>query len=423
MHINNIFFMRSSFLSSKSGIASYLTLLVVLGGGLSLILAFSLLVVNEVKDSRALLYSNKAFYTAESGIEDSLLRLQPGFLPPPGSYSIVVDDTSATVSVGALVAGTRIISVDGVDVRQIKRVRAVMGMKTSSVSFHYGAQVGKGGLTMGSNAQLTGNVYSDGRVQGDSLTKSEITGTLKVSGPHLVDSVKIDGNAYANSFDNCQVVGTLSYTSGYGSCTAGTIVSATGDPAYVDLPIPPEQIDEWKADAELGGIQNGYTLDNNTSGSLGPRKIQGDLNLGNSSTLTLNGTVWVTGTVNFGNTDTIKLDTSYGGYSGMLIVDGPVTWGNKLNTFGSGQAGSYLLFVSTAGGTAINLGNNATSSILYAPNGSILIGTNLSLREATAYGLDIANNSSITYESGLIDADFTSGPSSGLQVVEWEEAP
>lgn len=53
---------------------------------------------------------------------------------------------------------------------------------TSSVSFHYGVQVGEGGLTMGSGAKVGGNIYSNGSISGSGANHSTITGDAFVAG-------------------------------------------------------------------------------------------------------------------------------------------------------------------------------------------------------------------------------------------------
>ncbi len=53
---------------------------------------------------------------------------------------------------------------------------------TDGVGFHYGVQVGDGGLTMGLGTKIDGNIYSNGPIQGSGDTKSIITGDAFVAG-------------------------------------------------------------------------------------------------------------------------------------------------------------------------------------------------------------------------------------------------
>ena len=45
----------------------------------------------------------------------------------------------------------------------------------------------------------------------------------------------------------------------------------------------------------------------------------------------------------------------------------------------------------------------------------------LAAKEATAYGITMDNNATITYESGLADMTFSSGPGGGYDISAWKE--
>jgi hypothetical protein len=88
--------------------------------------------------------------------------------------------------------------------------------------------------------------------------------------------------------------------------------------------------------------------------------------------------------------------------------------------------GSYILMLSTHSGTstnAITISNNTQGAIFYAGSGNALVSQNVSLKEVTAYKLTLENNAQITYESGLINTNFTSGPGAAwaLQKGTWQE--
>jgi len=156
---------------------------------------------------------------------------------------------------------------------------------------------------------------------------------------------------------------------------------------------------------------------------LGLVKIDGDMVLGNNSNLALTGTIWVTGTITFGNQPVIELDqNSYANLSGVIVVDGAVELMNNAELRGTGDPGSFLMLLVTASGLAIDAKNTADGSVLYAPNGTIKVGNNINVREATAYGLEIGNNAEVVYETGLADSSFTSGPSAGWKVLTWVES-
>lgn len=69
----------------------------------------------------------------------------------------------------------------------------------------------------------------------------------------------------------------------------------------------------------------------------------------------------------------------------------------------------------------ITVDNNALGVIYYAPQGRIRFSNNAGAKEATAYGITLDNNAVITYESGLANARFTSGPGGSFSVKSWRE--
>ena len=159
-----------------------------------------------------------------------------------------------------------------------------------------------------------------------------------------------------------------------------------------------------------------------TSSSLGPKKINGNLNVSNGYVLNVTGTVYVTGDINISNNATVKLSSSYGSNSGVVIADGNIYVSNNAVFAGSGQTGSYILLVSTNNSSnAINVYNNAGTVILNAQKGTINFANNAGAKSAVANRINLSNGATITYESGLINVNFSSGPSGGYDIVKWKE--
>ena len=205
--------------------------------------------------------------------------------------------------------------------------------------------------------------------------------------------------------------------------------------AREELPITDEMIQDWKDGAEVGGtIAGDYTPPRDTTTSLGPVKITGDLHLDdNNQTLNVTGTIWVQGDIIVDNGSTIRLDPSYGTVSGIVLTDSSVHVKNNSAFSGSGQADSYLMVLTTSscngiGGiscthhnAAIDLHNNAVGAIFYASNGLIFLHQGISVTELTAWGIHIEQNSIVTYDSGLANARFSSGPGGGYTTLSWRE--
>lgn len=228
------------------------------------------------------------------------------------------------------------------------------------------------------------------------------------------------GDAYSHTVNNSTIRG-INY------CQTGTsnnkaCNTTLADPVEIAMPISDQNISDWKDVATTGGVINGnYSLSGST-GTLGPKKISGDLMVQNNSTLTVSGTLWVTGNVNISNNATVKLSSGYGASEGLIVVDGTVSIGNNANFAGSGTSGSYVMILTTSNSSsAINLQNNAGAVILYASNGTVNVSNNAGAKSITAYSISLSNNATITYDSGLANANFSSGPSGSWNVSSWKE--
>lgn len=228
------------------------------------------------------------------------------------------------------------------------------------------------------------------------------------------------GDAYSHTVNNATVRGNNYCQVGTGNNKACNTTLA--DPVEVAMPISDQNIEDWKDAAVAGGTLTGnYSLSGST-GTLGPKKILGDLMVQNNATMTVSGTLWVTGNVNISNNATVRLASGYGSSEGVIIVDGTVSIGNNANFLGSGTSGSYVMILTTSNSSsAINLQNNAGAVILYASNGTINVSNNAGAKSVTGYSVNLSNNAVITYDSGLANANFSSGPSGSYNVSSWKE--
>jgi hypothetical protein len=298
----------------------------------------------------------------------------------------------------------------------------VYKINSTTIGFFYGAQVGNGGMQLDNNAVVNGNVFSNSIVTG--ANGSQITGTLQVAGAlsgFELDNVDIGIDAYVDECDDATITGVL-YTNSAGDCSYGSVTSAGLPVSPVALPILDSQITAWKQEAETGGVTTEDVTLTGSGNTLGPEKIVGKLVIDNNATLAIQGTVWVTGNVDIKNGAVVELASSYGTTSGMLIADGEILLDNNSVSRGSGQAGSYLMYISTSStGQAIESKNNARADILYSNTGTIKVDNNAGLREVTGHAVHLQNNATITYETGLASASFTSGSGGGWSVESWKE--
>ncbi|MFA6445935.1 MAG: choice-of-anchor R domain-containing protein [Candidatus Paceibacterota bacterium] len=233
-----------------------------------------------------------------------------------------------------------------------------------------------------------------------------------------ISNLRIGGDAWAHTVTGSTVTGTI-YCQ-VGSSNNKACNTSRPDPDPQSYAISDSNIQQWKDEAVAGGTMSGsysYSSDK----TLGPKKITGNLNIGDS-TLTVSGTLWIQGNLDLSNNVHVNLSSAYGANSGMIVVDGTVSLSNNVEFAGSGQIGSYIMVLTTSSSTdAISVGNNAGAVILYAPNGTIEFSNNAGAKEASGNKLVFANGSTITYESGLANLNFSSGPSGGWDISSWKE--
>ncbi len=236
---------------------------------------------------------------------------------------------------------------------------------------------------------------------------------------------RIDGMTIGSASNGVARANQITNSTVHGSTCPNAYCIIENPPAQV-MPISDGNITDWKNDAAAGGTYSGnYNLSGTQQASLGPKKIQGDLQLSNSAILTITGTLWVTGNIYVSNSSTIKLDAGYGSNSGILLTDGTITISNSAIFQGAGS-GSYVLMLTARDAksdTSIFVSNASTGVIYYAGKSWIQFSNSATAKEATAWGITLSNSSTVTYESGLANMNFTSGPGAGWQLKKgtWRE--
>jgi len=256
-----------------------------------------------------------------------------------------------------------------------------------------------------------------------------------------VNGLTIGGDAKAHEIINSTISGDAYYQTISGSTVSGVSYPGSPDPPIEALPISDSNIADWKADAENYGVLNSSICNQPTSIVINGGVLECDFNPAAGITITLNGTLWVKGNITLSNNTMLELSSGYGTNSGVIIADKPgsesadgkILATNNVVICGSQgingsicfpSNGSYILVLSTHSGAAtfaIDVRNNADGAIFYAHKGAANINNNANLKEVTAYKLNLANNASVTYESGLANASFTSGPGGGWTVGDWNE--
>lgn len=236
----------------------------------------------------------------------------------------------------------------------------------------------------------------------------------------------IGGSAHANTLSNLSITGDAYYQSITNSVVSGSSCPnphchpGSEDPAPVVMPISEANIQQWKNEAEEGGVQAGNI--EGCPSRLSRKKYVGNIKLTNGCITTLESPIWITGTLELDNGAKIKLDSSYGESSGIIITDGIITLKNNGTMEGSGTTGSYLIALTTFDSrsndnTAILADNGSSSMVLYANYGKVFLSNNTTLREVTSWKTVMDNNSRVTYQSGLAGM-FVSSPSGAYSLMK-----
>jgi len=309
---------------------------------------------------------------------------------------------------------------------------------TSNSSKYYtiGANSGVYANGTGKIGRYSSSSWSDTSPVGlDSYFKFYLGGTAStIGGSTYVGGVVIGsggvGDAWANNVIGASVAGNLyCQTGSYNNKACDT---SRNSPPTQPMPISEATIQAWKDEAQAGTtIPGNYTV-GWAGTTTGPAYITGNLLVNGGGTLTLSGTVYVQGTITTTGGGKIKLASSYGANSGVLLSDGVINLAGGSTFSGSGQTGSYLLVLTTSdcpagptcgGLNALSVSGGAGAIVLNAQNGNMYLNGGVSAKEATAYKITASGGTTITYESGLADMIFSSGPSGGWNFSGWEETP
>jgi len=245
----------------------------------------------------------------------------------------------------------------------------------------------------------------------------------------------LQGDAHADTIDNSVISGDAYYQTITGSSVSGTSYPGSATPPQILQPITESLVNGWISVAEAGGTISGDCPGAvGCSDTMGPVKVDGNLDV-TSNTLTVAGTIYVTGNFTTDNNTTVSCDPTYGSTSCIVISDGYMDFRNNSDFQGSGAAGSFILLVSRKadclgtsgsgcgpGNSAIYHNNNAsTGGIFFAQDSIAVLFNNASVSTVVAKGLDLANNSAVIYNVDLQDIELSSGASGGWLVEDWRE--
>lgn len=267
--------------------------------------------------------------------------------------------------------------------KSTREVRARVTAKPNgdTISFQYAVQVGDDGLSMNPNSVINGTVFSNGLING--------SGT-------------INGDTWAN-----------------GTITGVTINGSRYTPVPKQ-PMPSINVEAWKSEANRNNDAITTTTYNQTSGNLGPKRINGNCNFSN---IRITGPVYCTGAIEIGGT--ISIDPSFGSNGTVVLADGAIN-NNKATILDTGATPKgYVLFItnSTDYNAALTLGTGSSGGVFLAVNGGVTVNPHCTPVIIVAKRFNMNPNSTLTCTAGLGSVSFVNGPGGGWRPLEWQILP
>lgn len=391
-------------------------------------------VVREVMIVNDLVRSKEGLFAAEGGIEDVIYRLKNG-ITVSSSESVSLNNSKATTTITD-VTGGKTLATKADRNGFVRNMQATL-TQGSGASFNYGVQSGIGGVLLENSSSIAGNVYSNGPVEGSG--SNLILGDVVSAGPSgLVKNIHATSSVYAHTIENADIDKDAYYVSISNTTVDGVTYPGSTDQATTTMPISDSMVASWESDAQAGGVISSpcpYKITDDMT--IGPKKINCDLEISGDPVVTLAGNLWVVGNVTIQNTAIVNVSSSLGSNSVAIIADkasdrdggSKILLQNTVEFQGSGQPNSYILFISQ-NNDAENGGNNvaidAKNSVngkvlLYASHGEISLQNSIIIKEVTAYRLRLKNSASVIYETGIANLLFSSGPSGGYSISSWGE--
>lgn len=168
---------------NNRGFAAILVLIVLMSLILTVAFSLSAVIITKNRTSKNMILSAQSYYSAESGIEDGILRVVKSY-----NWTAInnfnLDGSVISQSITQNGDTTTIESLSSYFNNE-RKVKTELTLATTNIQFHYGVQVGEGGLEMENNSKVdgyagdVGNIYSNGSIKG--FGTAEITGDAIVA--------------------------------------------------------------------------------------------------------------------------------------------------------------------------------------------------------------------------------------------------
>ncbi len=447
-------------LKQRPGAITLVLVLAVTGIVLTALLSMSVIATSQIGQVRDVTESDQTFFAAEGGLNHALHQLITS--PGTDNYALTLNGANVVVDIAIDLTDPlrkrRIITSTATLNQKQRQVRVVATTNSMANNLQYAVQTGTGGLHMGNNSEVWGNLSANGPITGGGTVYGNISNseaTLSSSGvtvgsssnpsprPQCANGSTTDPNynnheLRSHNLQNISVFGRAYYQSVSGNVRAGTAgnvnctnagngVSCFGgqaDPASTPYPITLQQIAEYKNLADDNTVVGNITINGNTT--LSSRKIVGNLVV-QSGTLTITGPIWVTGIIDLNHPGNgVRLDPTLGENSSVLLTDQTIDIKNSGQLEGSGNPKSFLLAIALKNDISnwvIQGSNGSNSVIFFAPDGLIDVENGGNLNNATGRRITLGNTSCLQYNPNLAGFSVPAGPPVPISVTpgSWQE--
>lgn len=418
----------------KNGFAllSATIMLGIITASASVLVSYALTTRNAAKFLEA---DYDALQIAEAGIQKALYCLKAtsdagcgGTFGENHTGQADVPFGNGTFTTAILASGSqKLITSTGINaMNRIASVEVLVTTDTApekGASFNYAVQVGNEGLDIENNAEVNnGPIRSNSDV--DCGGQADIEQSVFVSKERgYIYNCTIGGDAHADQVKSSDITGDVYYDVDPIDVSGTSFGGANypNSPTPQEIVLPDLDLAQWRQAAENGGTISGDYEPTNGE-SLGPKKIEGGLIVGNGVHITITGPIWVTGDVFTDNNSSMTLDSSFGMNSTVILADhhpdsvsdgGQILLENGSTISGSGTDGSYILFVSTNDSLdenepAVEVKNNASGAIILALNGLAYFWNNSNVAAIAGESVVMRQNAVLNYDdAGLMPSDAT----------------
>jgi hypothetical protein len=225
------------------------------------------------------------------------------------------------------------------------------------------------------------------------------------------------GSAYAHDVSFVNATGVIYCQIGISNNKACD--TSRTDPVVEENPVSDPDIDAWESEASASTYSGNYSLGGSSSATLGPKKVTGNMTIGDSATLNIAGTIWVQGNLAFSGSARIQPSNSAENY--VILVNGTVSLGGSAIILGSSS--SHIIIVSTStADPAITVSGSADDTVVSALYGGLLVEGSGKVNVAAAKHISLTGSAQIEYDPSALDIDITGGSGGGnFEVHSWKE--